>query len=173
MSSHVFVGSFESEEDLLAAIRDARKVGLVVHDAYTPYAVHGLDEAMGLPRSRLPYVCFGGGLVGLLTGWALQYYTSAVSWPLNVGGKPMHSLPAFLPVIFELTVLFAALSTVLALLIRERLYPGAKAGAVPRATDDRFALAIETSGAHFDQREAERLFERHGALKTDYAEVVR
>lgn len=173
MSSHVFVGTFEREDDLLSAIREARSAGLVIHDAYTPYAVHGVDEAMGIGPSRLPYVCFGGGLVGFASGWGLQYYMAAISWPLNVGGKPAHSLPAFLPIIFELTVLFAALSTVLALFLRERLYPGAKAGAIQRVTDDRFALSIETFGAHFDEREARLLFERHGAVSVDFAEVVR
>ncbi|MCC6554887.1 MAG: DUF3341 domain-containing protein [Polyangiaceae bacterium] len=171
MSAHVFVGYFAREDELLEAARDARRAGLTIHDAYTPYAVHGVDEALGLRPSRLPWVCFFGGLTGLAVGWALQYYTSVVSWPLNVGGKPFHSLPAFIPVMFEVTVAFAAFSTVGALFLRERLFPGARAGALPRVTNDRFALALATRGVRFDEREARSLFERHGAIEIEIAEV--
>ena len=167
----VFVGWFENEEDILAATRAARKAGLLVHDTYTPYAVHGMDEAMGIRRSRLPYVCLGAGLVGLLAAWGIQYWASVVSWPLNVGGKPPHSLPAFIPVIFELTVLCAALTTVAALFFRERLFPGAPALVLPRVTNDRFALALDAGGDHFDRAEATRLLEQCGAVELAIAEV--
>ncbi len=173
MSASVLVGYFEDEERLLAATRWVRSAGFKLHDVYTPYAVHGLDEAMGLRRSRLTWVCFIGGLVGLLSAIALQYYTSVVSWPLNVGGKPPNSAPAFVPLSFELTVLVAGLTTVLALFIRSRLGPGARSLSLPRTSDDRFALAIDTRGTFVDPEEALAALRRLGAVETGYAEVPR
>lgn len=173
MSRRVFVAWFEREQDLLAAARAARQAGLTIHDAYSPYAVHGIDEIIGIPPSRLPWVCFAAGLLGLSTAWALQYYTSAVSWPLNVGGKPFHSAPAFIPVAFELTVLFAALLSLGALFARERLFPGARAEALPGVTNDRFALAVAAQGARFDLDEARRMFAGLHAIEMTVMEVRR
>ena len=84
-------------------------------DAISPYAIHGMEEACGIKRSGIPYVTFVAGVTGLLSGLALTWYTSAYDWPINVGGKPAFSLPAFIPILFELTILFAALSSVAAL----------------------------------------------------------
>jgi hypothetical protein len=140
------IGYFEDEEQALAATRAARAAGFAIADVFTPYAVHGLDEAMGLPPSRLPWVCFVAGLAGGGFALGFQIWVSAVSWPLNVGGKPFASIPAFIPITFELTVLSAALSTALALLVRAKLYPGRRAVTLPRVTDDRFALVLATAG---------------------------
>jgi hypothetical protein len=140
------IGYFEDEQATLAATRAARAEGFAITDVFTPYAVHGLDEAMGLRPSRLPWVCFGAGLVGGAIGLGFQIWSSSVSWPLNVGGKPFVSLPAFIPITFELTVLAAALTTALALLVRARLFPGKRAAALPRVTDDRFALVLSAAG---------------------------
>jgi hypothetical protein len=169
----VFVGWFESEDEILAATTAAREQGMTIHDVYTPYAVHGMDDAMGLRPSRLPWVCFFAGLTGFSCAWGLQYYTSVVSWPLNIGGKPFHSLPAFIPVIFELTVLFAALISVAALFMRERMFPGARPKVLPRVTNDRFALALVTEGARFDHQSAARFLEKHGAVEVAMMEVDR
>jgi hypothetical protein len=167
MSPPLLIGYFESEEKILHATRAAREAGYAIHDVYTPYAVHGMDEAMGLRHSRLTWVCFGGGLFGASAALALQYYTSVVSWPLNVGGKPFNSLPAFIPVTFELTVLLAALTTVAAFFLRARLFPGKGGGALPRVTDDRFALALR---AGVDEAPRE-LLRRLGAVEIQ-AEVA-
>lgn len=171
MSQSVLIGYFDSEEKILTATRAAREAGYDIHDVYTPYAVHGLDEAMGLPRSRLTWVTFLAGLTGLTGALALQYYTSVVSWPINVGGKPFNSLPAFIPVTFELTVLLAGLSTVAAFLVRARLYPGQKRVALPGVTNDRFALALSARGQAADEAEAEQVLRKLGALETSKAEV--
>ena len=136
------VVTFSEEGALLAAVRAARAAGITIDDAYTPYAVHGLDEAMGLRRSRLTWVCFVAGLSGASMALAFQLWTSAVSWPLNVGGKPFASIPAFIPVTFELTVLCAALTSAAAFFFRSRLFPGRRAAPLPRVTDDRFALVV-------------------------------
>lgn len=173
MSARVLVGYFADEHNILSAARAAREAGLPVHDVYTPYAVHGMDEAMGLRPSRLTWVCFGAGLAGLLIAWALQHFTSVIDWPIIVGGKPHNSIPAFIPVAFELTVLVAGLTTVAALLARSLLFPGSKGVALPRVTDDRFALAITPVGPGFDAEVAVQLMREHGAVETTYAEVAR
>ncbi|HEX2660916.1 MAG TPA: DUF3341 domain-containing protein [Polyangia bacterium] len=140
------IGYFEDEHRLLDAVRAARAAGMEVQDAFVPYAVHGLDEAMGQPRSRLTWVCFIAGLTGGALALTFELWTSVVSWPLNVGGKPFASVPAFIPVMFELTVLSAALTSAFAFLARSKLFPGKRATALPRVTDDRFALVLENDG---------------------------
>lgn len=151
MSQRFMLGIFENEEDILQATRAVRAQGLKVHDVFTPYAVHGLQEAMGLEPSRLPWVCFLLGLIGAgLKVW-FEFWTTAVSWPVNVGGKPWNSLPAFVPVTFEVMVLFAGVSTVIAFLLARRLYPGKTARLpIPEVTNDRFVLMLEETDATFD-----------------------
>ena len=109
----VILAFFEDEGSLLKVAREIK--GIKNLDAITPYPVHGLEQALNIKRSWIPWVTFIFGLIGLSAGLALTYYTSVVSWPLIIGGKPFFSLPAFIPVIFECTVLFAALSSVAAL----------------------------------------------------------
>lgn len=172
MSRQVYTATFTREEDLLAATGEIRSAGVRIYDVYTPYAVHGLDAAMGLKSSRLTWVCFGAGAFGLAFGLWLQVYASAESWPLNVGGKPFNSLPAFVPVAFELTVLCAALTTVLALLVRTKLRPRIEAprGQLPGVTNDKLTLVVE-----MDDRFSEEAFLRtcgaHGVVEMGPAEV--
>src|SRR5438093_11048545 len=118
------LGVFANEADVMAAARAARSAGYRIHDAYTPYPVHGLDQAIGLRPSRLPWVTLACAVTGLSAAWSAQYWMSAVDWPLNVGGKPFNSLPAFLPAMFEIMVLLAGVGTVVALLLRAGLLPG-------------------------------------------------
>jgi hypothetical protein len=172
MSAPVLIGYFDSEQKVLDATRAVREAGYALHDVYTPYAVHGMDDAMGLKPSRLTWVCFGAGLLGCTLALSLQYYTSVVSWPLNVGGKPFNSFPAFIPVSFELTVLFAALFTVAAFLARAKLFPGNTRQALARVTDDRFAIALEPREAPAEQAAAEAMLRRHGAVETARMEVA-
>jgi hypothetical protein len=165
MTTHV-VGYFDTEEGILAATRRARETGLVIVDVFTPYAVHGLDSAMGLKPSRLPWVCFIAGMSGGTFAMGFQLWTSVSSWALNVGGKPFASVPAFVPVTFEFTVLCAALSSVFAFFARSMLFPGKPIKVLPRVTDDRFALVIaaqDTSAAAF-LREAGALEVEEGAV---------
>jgi hypothetical protein len=138
----LLTGYFDDERRLLEAAHAARAAGITVDDAFVPYAVHGLDEAIGQRRSRLTWVCFLAGLCGGTFALSFQYWTSVISWPLNVGGKPFASIPAFIPVTFELTVLSAALTSAAAFLFRSRLFPGRRAAVRPRVTDDRFALVL-------------------------------
>jgi hypothetical protein len=143
----MLVGYFDDEHRLIEAAHAARAAGVEVSDAFVPYAVHGLDEAIGQRRSRLPWVCFLAGLLGGTSALSFEIWSSAVSWPLNVGGKPFASIPAFIPVTFELTVLSAALCSAAAFLFRSRLFPGRKAAPLARVTDDRFALVLARDDA--------------------------
>ena len=165
MSKRVLEGVFEREEEILDAARAVRGAGYDIVDAYTPFAVHGLERAMGLKPSRLTWVCFLCGATGLGLALWLQYWTSAVDWPINVGGKPFNSLPAFMPVAFEITVLFAALGVVAALFIRCRMVPGRPGRpAADRVTDDRFILVVQEGGGEHDPDYLRWLLGHHGAV---------
>jgi hypothetical protein len=110
------LGEFEREEALLGAARALRTRPGTTVDLHSPYPLHGSDEALGLKRSTVPLVALVAGLTGACTGYLLQFWISAVAWPLDVGGRPAHSAPAFIPVTFELGVLFAAFSIFLGLI---------------------------------------------------------
>jgi Ni/Fe-hydrogenase subunit HybB-like protein len=143
LDGQCLVAVFEREEDLLHATAAARREGLQIVDAFTPHAVHGLDRAMGLRPSRLTWVCFGLGVLGTASMLLFQYWTTAMSWPINVGGKPWNSLPAFMPVTFEVMVLCAGVGTVVAFIWSSGLRPGRRSSLSDlRVTDDRFALAM-------------------------------
>jgi mono/diheme cytochrome c family protein len=165
MNKRILVATFAHEEGLLGAAEALRGRGLKLLDAYTPYPVHGLDEAIGLPPSRLPWACAALGAVGAGAMWWLQHWTSAVDWPINVGGKPWDSLPAFVPVIFESMVLAAGVGTVLLFFLVSRLRPGRRERLViPEVTDDRFALVVEETDAAFDLHALRPVLQRHDAL---------
>ncbi len=168
MSERTLLGFFEEEDDVLAATRELRRSGFEIADVYAPYAVHGLDKAMGLKPSRLPWICFALGLGGAAFKVWFEVWTSATDWPINVGGKPMNSLPAFVPVTFEVMVLFAAVSTVLAFFIAARLYPGKESALLDaRVTDDRFVIVIEQNDAAFDAERVGELLERFGVVRVE------
>lgn len=168
MSKRLFVGVFESGEDTLKAVRESRDRGLRVVDVYAPYPVHGIEEAMGLAPSRIPWIVFALGLTGAAFKVWFEFWTTAVDWPLNVGGKPFNSLPAFVPVTFEVMVLFAAVGAVLSLFFICRLYPGKRAVLpVPRVTDDRFAVVLEETDSTFDAEQMETLFRGLNAVHVE------
>jgi hypothetical protein len=126
MTKAVVLGEFEREHALLQAAR-ALRAGRRAHplhlDIHSPYPLHGADEALGLRRSTVPLVALVFGVTGAVSGYLLQWYVNGVAWPLNVGGRPPHSPPAFIPVTFELGVLFAALSIFLGLLFGYFRFP--------------------------------------------------
>lgn len=168
MSRRLMIGIFEDEADILGVAREAREQGLKIVDVYAPYAVHGMDKAMGLPPSRLPWVCFFLGFAGAAFKVWFEYWTTSVDWPVNVGGKPWNSLPAFVPITFEVMVLFAGLSTVAAFFLVARLFPWRKPRLIhPAVTNDRFALVLEETDAAFDPQRVEQLLRRFGALEVE------
>lgn len=149
------MAEFEHPEELVEAARQARAAGYRRMDAYTPFPIHDLPEAVGFTRTRLPLLVFIGGLTGGLIGYLMQYHASVLAYPLNVGGRPMHSWPAFIPVTFEMTVLVAALTAVLGMLALNGLpQPYHPVFNVPKfalASRDRFFLVIEARDPKFDQ----------------------
>lgn len=160
-----FLGVFATEEDILGATNEARERGYRIVDVYAPYAVHGLEKAMGLRPTRLPVLTLILGLIGAGLKIWFEFWTTAVDWPIDVGGKPWNSWPAFIPVTFEVMVLFAGLGTVTALLIGQRLLPGRRARCpVPGVTDDRFALVLEEKDASFDRQDTEAMFARYNVV---------
>jgi hypothetical protein len=165
MSQRILIATFLHESDLLAATGAVRGSGLKIVDAYTPYAVHGLEDAMGLKPSRLPWVCFIFGMLGALGMLWFEHWTAAQSWPLNVGGKPWNSLPSDVPVAFEAAVLLAGLGSVFALFLVSRLFPGKPAPALsPRITDDQFVLVIAEADAAFNVSAVAKLLEPFHAV---------
>jgi hypothetical protein len=160
------MGVYEKEHEVIRATCTLRERGYEIVDVFTPYPVHGLDRAMGLRPSRITWVCFALGALGAAGMLWFQIWASAVDWAVNVGGKPLVSLPAFIPVTFEMAVLMAGLGTIATLLLRARLFPWVKpALAHPRVTDDRFVLAIRQTDADLDPGMAERLMRECGAVE--------
>jgi len=155
------MAEFDTPTEIVAAARRAYAEGYRRMDAYTPFPVEGLDEALHLHRTRVSLIVLLGGLAGCLGGYILQYWIMAIYWPVNVGGRPLNSWPMFIPVTFELTVLVAALSAVLGMLALNGLpHPYHPVFNVPRfalASQDRFFLCIEASDPRFD-RAATRYF---------------
>jgi len=148
------MAEFDDPNALVAAAHMARLEGYRRMDAYSPFPIEELHEALALPNTRLPLIVLIGGLVGCVGGYALQYWAAAVAYPLNVGGKPLHSWPAFIPITFECTILVAAVSAVLGMLALNGLpMPYHPVFNVPRfalASRNRFFLCIEARDVRFD-----------------------
>ncbi|HEY2290662.1 MAG TPA: DUF3341 domain-containing protein [Thermoanaerobaculia bacterium] len=152
------IAVFSGETELLVAVQAARAMSghrIPIVDVYTPYAVHGLDEALGLRGTRLPWVTLAGGLCGMAGAIALQVWCAVVDWPLDVGGKPAQSALAFLPITFEATILLGGLATAGAFFWRSRLSPLAEPRPVAAGvTDDAMALVLKLDGAGPEERTA-------------------
>ena len=161
MATKTFVGVFDSDHAVLAAALAARKKGLNIRDAYTPFPVHGMDEALILPPSWLSRACFALGASGLAFALGFQYWVSLFNWPMNIGGKPFDASPALIPIAFEITVLVAGVGTVVTLLVFRNLIPGQQAPfAALGATDDKFLLVIDG----VPDQELKAFFQEHGAV---------
>ena len=159
MSRRLLVSVFGNEHDIAGATQAARTQGYDIVDVYTPFAVHGLDAAQGLKPTRIAAVCLALGLTGAIAKLGFQIWTSAWDWPVNVGGKPLISLPAFVPVTFEVTVLFAGVGTALAFLLRSKLFPGKKPKPLYEGvTNDKFVLVLAQRDAAFDVQSVREMF---------------
>lgn len=153
-SLYGLMAEFETPEAVLSAARDAYAAGYRDMDAYSPFPIDGLAEAMGARAPWISYLILAGGILGGLGGYFMQWWYSVVVYPINVGGKPYHSWPAFIPVTFELTILGAALAGFLGMLILngfpEPYHPVFNLPSFARASQDRFFLAIEAKDPKFD-----------------------
>ena len=138
---HGMMAYFDSPSKILEATKAAKKKGLVHYESYTPFPIHGMEDALGLKFSIVPWATLICGLSGFMIAHLLQIWTSAIDWPINVGGKPMVSYPAFIPIFFELTVLLAGLGTAAFMFFLNGM-PNFRNPVDPRLTDDRFGLYV-------------------------------
>jgi len=160
---HGLMAEFDSPTALVEASRRAQAEGYRKMDAYTPFPIEELHEALGLHDTRVPLIVLCGGILGGLLGYGLEYWVSVIAYPINVGGRPFHSWPAFIPVTFETTVLVAALSAVVGMIALNGLpMPYHPVFNVPRfelASRDRFFLCIEAADPRFDRTATRRFLE--------------
>lgn len=168
------LAEFDSAAAIYHACEGVRDQGFSRWDAHTPFPVHGLDEAMGLKRSVLPYIVLVLGLSGVGAAMLLQWWTSAVDYPLVISGKPLFSWPAFVPITFEVAVLFGALGAVLGLFHLCRLpqlyHPAFRSKTFERVSDDRFFVSIEATDPLFDQTQTPELLKKLGATSVELLE---
>lgn len=154
---------FDDPDRILAATKSAREAGYRVMDAYTPFPIHGLDDAIGFKCSKVQWSIFLMGAIGCVAGLSLQYYTSVVDYPMNVGGRPLFSWPSFIPVAYECTILFAALAAVVGVFAFNGLprpnHPIFNAPRFNLASQTRFFLCIEATDPKFDRSETRRFLE--------------
>ena len=157
------MAEFHSSKELIQAIRESRQAGYKDLEAYTPYPIEEVWEELGHHRSWLPLIVLVGGIVGCLAGYLLQYWTSVVNYPINVGGRPLHSWVAFIPVTFETTVLFAAGAAVLGMFALNKLpmpyHPVFNVERFALASRDRYFLAIGAWDPKFDLDQTEKFLQ--------------
>ena len=155
------LAEFASPHDLVSAAARVRDAGYTRWDAHTPFPVHGLDAAMGIKTTRLGFLVLAAGITGAASGLLMQWWMNAIDYPLIISGKPFNSLPADIPVTFELTVLLASLTAFVGMLIANGLprfhHPLLKSARFRRATTDGFFLAIESTDPRFDLARTEQL----------------
>lgn len=156
---------FDHPDTTLQAARRARDKGFERWDVYTPFPVHGMDDAMGLGRSPVPWITFVMGVVGFCTAIIIQFGTMVYSWPLNYGGKPYAAWPSFVPITFEMTVLAAGVSTAVGALFLGGVLKFRKRKAHPHVTSHRFAIFVEASDPKYDEGDALSFFEDAGAIE--------
>lgn len=151
------MAEFDNPTDLVAAARKAHGKGYRLINGYSPFPIEELSEAIGFTHTRVPLIVLIGGILGGLGGFFMQYWMEVINYPINVGGKPLNSWPAFIPVTFECTVLAAAFAAVLGMLALNKLpqpyHPVFNAPNFALATRDRFFLVIEAKDPKFDHDE--------------------
>lgn len=164
---HGLLAEFQTPEALLQAIRGARENGYERIETYTPWPVEGLNEALALPQSRIPPLAVIGGVLGCAGGYGLQCFASIWSYPWNIGGRPYYSWPQFIPVTFEMTILFSCLVIFFAVFLLNGLprpyQPVFNAPVFARATSDRFFLCVEACDPKFDSEKTRQLLKTLGA----------
>ncbi len=161
------LAEFENADQLVAATERAHTEGYRQIDAYTPYPVEGLAEAMNFRRTWVPIIVLIGGILGAVSGYALEYYAAVIAYPINVGGRPLNTVPMFIPVVFEMTILFAALFGAISMFALNGLpmpyHPTFNVPEFARASHDRFFLAISATDEQFDLDATRRFLQSLGA----------
>lgn len=165
------LAEFDDPHALLRAAESARDAGYEKMDAYSPFPIHGLSEAVGFHRSRLSTIVLCGGIFGALGGFFMQWFAWTIHWPLNIGGKPPNSWPAFIPITFELTVLFAAFSAVFGMIALNGLpqlyHPVFNIDRFERASRDGFFLCIESDDPRFDTGQTRAFLEGLNSMEVN------
>jgi len=174
MSSKTTIyGIFDDEEILLSSVKEIRAKEIEIKEVYSPFPVHGLDKALGLKETRMAITAFIYGCIGISLAALMIYNIMIVDWAQNIGGKPnftfYHNMPAFVPIMFECTVLFAAHLMSITYFIRCGLYPGGTSNSPDeRTTDDKFLMEIEVEG---DMTSVKNLLKKTGATEINEKEV--
>jgi hypothetical protein len=162
------LAEYETVGAVMAAAGKVRKAGFSRWDVHTPFPIHGIDAIMGTRPTILPWLVLGGGVTGLVFGVVLQWFCNAWAYPIIISGKPFWSLPANIPVAFECTVLFSALTAVFGMLVLNKLpmlyNPLFKSERFRRVTDDRFFIVIDASDRRFDESQTTQLLKDAGAV---------
>jgi hypothetical protein len=168
---HGLLAIFAEPEPLVAAAHAVRAQGYRRLDAYTPFPVEGLAEALGVRAGLLPWIILAAAVAGGVAGYLLQYYSVMIAYPINVGGRPLHSWPSFLIITFEMTILGGTLGALFGMLILNRLpayhHPIFGASGFSFGEGDRFYLCIEASDDHFDRARSRALLESLGPLQVE------
>ena len=168
------LAEYTNVDQVLKAARAVRRAGFTRWDVHSPFPIHGIDYAMGIKPTILPWLCLGAGLTGLIGGLVLQWWTNAIDYPFLISGKPLWSFPANVPVIFELTVLFSAYTAVFGMLMLNglpRLYnPLFKHDRFRRATSDRFFVVVDATDPKFNEQQTTQLLLDAGAKAVERVE---
>jgi len=168
---YAVMGEFSDPGDLVKAGRKVREMGYTKLDAMSPFPVHGIDDAIGIPYSKLGWIVVTAAVIGILTAQWLQYYVGVINYPLVVGGKPLFDFTFSIPVTFELTVLFSSITCVIAMFALNGLprmyHPSMNYRNAHRATDDRFLLVIEANDPKFDAQQTAADLRSVGAAEVE------
>jgi hypothetical protein len=167
-SENYLVGIFDDEDILLHGVEGIRDKGVKIHEVYSPFPVHGLDEVLGYKRTRLPIAAFLFGMTGTILALTMQIWMLGFDWPMIIGGKNFVSLPPFIPVTFELTVLLSALGMVATFFIVSDMKPYKKPRSFDlRSTDDKHVMAIDLASNKLSKDDISRILKDNGASEVN------
>jgi hypothetical protein len=170
---HGVMAEYATPADVVAAAKAVRAAGWTKVDAYTPFPIEALNEALDLHHSKVPLVVLGGGIVGGIAGYGMQYWMSVIDYPLNIGGRPFHSWVSFIPPTFETTVLFAGIAAVVGMIVLNGLprpyHPVFNAPRFTAASRDRYFLVLTADDPSFDAARAAAAL--RGTKAVDVSEV--
>lgn len=166
------VGIYDDDDVILEAVGKVKKAGVNIHEVYSPFAIHGMEIAIGHPRTRIGIAAFMFGLTGLCCGLTLLIWTMGFDWPMIIGGKDPISFPAFVPILFELTVLFTAFGMTITFFLSNGLGPTVNPVLFdPRCTDNKFVMAIDLSSNKLSEIEITSVLKSSGAEEVSVKQV--
>lgn len=171
-SKKYILGVFNDDEDVLHAVSDVRNAGIKIHEVYSPFAIHGLDAALGYPRARMGVPAFLFGITGTSLAFLLTFWTMGWDWPMNIGGKNFIPFPTNIPIVFELTVLLASYGMAFVFFGMESLHPLSKPVIFDdRITDDKFVMAIDLEKSGASEKEIKDVLKKSGASEINVKEI--